>query len=141
MPWTSFGTFWDAIGLLFFLFGPASGPLWEALGNPSTRVGWFTLSEKSLEVTVQSGSKSLFRYRAAFKTCGFIICGWPMLLKEWMANDFLKMWRPMLSILAEHIISSPKGAGGRNGPIWGGAAGARPHYESAGIKSIGLRIS
>ena len=31
-------------------------------------------------------------YRAAVKTYGFIICGWPMLLKKSVAGGFYNMW-------------------------------------------------
>jgi hypothetical protein len=36
-----------------------------------------------------------------------------MLLKEWVANAFKNMQRPVVSILAEHIMNFPNGAGGR----------------------------
>ena len=44
MPCTSFGTCWDAIGLLLFFLGSAFGPLWGALGRPWTLFGSFWIS-------------------------------------------------------------------------------------------------
>ena len=35
----SFGTLWDAIGLLLALLGAAFGSLWDALGRPWALVG------------------------------------------------------------------------------------------------------
>ena len=66
----------------------------------------------------------------------------------WMANALKKMGgqcfehigRPMLLILAEHIMNSPNGAGGRGplAPFGKGRLEAAPIMCSANIKNICL---
>ena len=62
--------------------------------------------------------------------------GWPAFVKEWDGQFFRKNGWPMLLTYVEANALNTSGAHnelpkwGRwgAGPIWGGAAGGRPHY-------------